>query len=165
MHFFQRNPTFAQRSGSFFQHSEDPQEGRGKNPQQKRGEAPQPSHQPLAQSQCHRAEGEVIYQPAEDLAPQQVEPHGAVAQGQKEKKAEARAAQGIQNILREQRHAPVFIRQQPENPEQVVQNPQREAEAQAEQKQPGLVGDVGQVVHQRNTLPKKPPALLGDGSA
>jgi len=91
------------------------------------------AHQPFAQAQRHRAEGHVIHQPAEDLPPQQVEPHRAVAHRQKEEKAQDRAAQAVQDILRQQGYAPGSSHQQAYDPEQVVQDPQGEAEPQAEQ--------------------------------
>ena len=164
MRFFQRNTTFSQGNGSFFQQTQEPQERCGKYFHEKSKEAPQLPHQPFAETQRHRAEGDVIHQPAEELAAQQVEPHRAVAHGQKEEKTYTRAAQAVEDILDEQGRAAVFPGQQAQDPEQVVEDPQGEAKAQAEQKQPGLVGDGGQVVHQRKTLPKKPPVLFGASS-
>ena len=159
---FHQNSCFSYRLGSFLQKSQQSQERRGNNPLHRAEKSPQLPHHPFTAAQRNRAQRKVIHQPAENQPRQAVAPQHAVPDGQEKIKAQHRAQQRVQQILRQQiKPQALWVDQQPQHAKDIIQHTEGKAEAQAEQKQPGLFGKVQQIDHQRNTLPKKPPAVFG----
>ena len=152
---------FAEKCGNIYQKKQQSAERSGNNTGKCAGNAAQCAHNQFTCAQRHSAKRNIVNQPAEDFADDRIGPQCAVTRAQQKKEREHRAQQTVEHILNQQRRRAVPVYQQTNDAEHIVDHAQSKAKPKAQQKLPGLRGEARQIIHQRNTLPKNPPAVFG----